>query len=241
MDLEANDNKVVGQVTIKGGVGKRTIWFNYHVIGRLEGDPFADKSSSVASLFPGGYVEAIGGRFYELGQPMMLEEWGQKQTNAMTNKQENIVTDTVKGGDMSSTGSPWWLPGSTAAVSALLSSTILSACIGYGAGLSMIQDSSYHHETTASKTVVAGPSQNSGIKMLPPSSSSKSVLAVGVKSSTLSDANQKPSVEELRARAQYRVLREERLLNKISQRLEIDKQELKQLEEQEEQSSRLLP
>ena len=233
--MEAKDNKVVGQVNMDSS-GQRTIWFHYHVIGRLEGDPFAEKSSSVVSLFPGGYIEAIGGRVYELGQPLLLDEWGTDEINAFSNKQETINAAPVKGDDESSTASQWWIPGSTAAISALVSSTILSACIGYGAGLSIIQDSSYHYTTPSGpkmltiETVLAGPQK--GVNA--PSQSSISYNL---------PPNQKASTEELRERVQYKVLREERLLNKISQRLELDKHNLKQLEEQEQQeqqSSRLL-
>ena len=234
-DLESNDNRVVGQVGMKDSTGQRTIWFHYHVIGRLEGDPFADQSSSAVSLFPGGYIEAVGGRVYELGQPMALNEWGKETTNIMfNNKQEKIDANTAvrDNNDESSTISPWWLPGSTAAVSALVSSTILSACIGYSAGLSIVQDGSHHYQATSPTTPTM---------ML---NSSSKAAAAGTKSSTISDSSyQLPSLEERRASTQYRVLREERLVKKISQRLEIDKQKLKQFEEQEQQQSsqQLLP
>jgi len=226
IDLEANDNRVVGRVGMKDSTGQRTIWFHYHVIGRLEGDPFADQSSSAVSLFPGGYIEAVGGRVYELGQPMSLNEWGKETTNIMfNNKQEKIDANTVrKNNDESSTISPWWLPGSTAAVSALVSSTILSACIGYSAGLSIVPDGSHHYQATSPITPTM---------ML---NSSSKAAAAGTKAPTISDSSyQLPSIEERRASTQYKVLREERLVKKISQRLEIDKQNLKQLEEQEQQ------
>lgn len=247
IDMEGNDNRVVGQVDIESS-GHRTIWFHYHMIGRLTGDPFADKSSSVVSLFPGGYIEAVGGRVYELGQPMLLDKWETKTNSELNNQQQKIDVGPVRGDDESSATSRWWIPGSTAAISALVSSTILSACIGYGAGLSIIQDSSYHHTTPPPpkmltvETVLAGPSQK-GYKI--PSQSS--ALAAGTRQSSISDSlspDQRPSTEELRTRTEYKVLREEQLLKKISQRLELDKQTLKQLEEQQQQqqqSSDLLP
>jgi hypothetical protein len=247
IDSETKDNKVMGQVVMKESVGKRTIWFRYHVMGRLAGDPFADKSSSTVPLFPGGFIEAVGGRVYELGQPMLYDGRDKEEMNIFNNNQETIDVDADC--DESSTISRWWGPGSTAAISALVSSTILSACIGYGAGLSIIQDSSYHHQSMSPtptmltvETVLAGPQQNE-IKTQQQSSSSGAV-ATATKSSTISDnyyLDQKPSIEELRSRTQYKVLREERLLNKISQRLELDKQSLKQLEEQQQKSSQLRP
>lgn len=240
IDPEQQDNRVVGQVGSGKTGGRRTIWFHYHSIGRLEGDPFVGKydSSSAVCLFPGGYIEAVGGRIYELGQPMLLEEWGKKDDAS------KIIGSTDAGfgrGDDNSS-SRWWLPGSTAAISALVSSTILSACIGYGAGLSIIQDQpSQYRANTQQPTPTMVTVGNSGVKMLPQSSSS--TVAAATKSFTIKsapDLSSKPSTEEIRANAQYRVLREERLLKKITQRLEIDKQNLKQLDA-DQQSSGLRP
>jgi hypothetical protein len=41
----------------------------------------------------------------------------------------------------------WWLPATTGTIAAMLASTILSACIGYGAGLGIIADETgpHHH------------------------------------------------------------------------------------------------
>lgn len=235
LDLEQHGNKIGGQLVERSLGGRRTIWFHYHSIGRLEGDPFADQASSVTPLLPGGYIEAIGGRIYELGQPMLLDKWDQVETRKIpTIEKYHIDRKDYDGGDEHSSTSRWWLPSSTAAISALVSSTILSACIGYGAGLSIIQDGSNHHHIPQPtptmltvETVLAGPSQSSSSMIVPATKSS--------------DPNALPSIQERQARAQYRVLREERLLKKISQRLEVDKQNLKQLDNEVQQSSRLLP
>ncbi len=217
IETEGDCNRVVGQINTNGS-GQRTIWFHYHVIGRLEGDPFADSSSSTVSLFPGGYIEAVGGRIYELGQPMVFEDWSTDKPKAVgTAPQETPETTSNE----STVFSKWWIPGSTAAISALVSSTILSACIGYGAGLSIISDSSHHPTTPPTPTmltvesVLAGPSHSTASNTLP--------------------TQQTASTEELRARTQYRVVREEKLLQRISERLELDKQHFKQLEEQQKQ------
>ena len=229
---EGECNRVVGQIRTDGS-GQRTIWFHYHLIGRLEGDPFADTSSSAVSLFPGGYIEAVGGRIYELGQPMLLEDWRVDNLNAI----KSIAQESTdrKSTTESSLFSKWWIPGSTAAISAFVSSTILSACIGYGAGLAIISDSSHHPTTTPPtptmltvESVLAGPSSS---------------LPAGTRQSA-SNTDQTASTEELKTRTEYRILREERLLQRISERLDLDKQNLKQLEErqqQEQSSSQLRP
>ena len=238
IDPDAKENMVVGQVTTKDNPGKRTVWFHYHVIGRLQGDPFVDNSSLTASLFPGGFIEAVGGRIYELGQPLSLDEWG-KQTNLFGNQKEAIAIDSRRNDKEVSRISQWLLPGSTAAITAFLSSTILSACIGYGAGLSIIHDGSHSHQTTYSTpTVLADPSQ-SGIKMQQ-QLSSYPVPAPATRTD-ISKPNLKTSTEELRAKTQYKVLREEQFLKKIYLQLEADREFLNQLEEQQEQASRLLP
>lgn len=228
-------NRVVGQIGTNDS-GQRTIWFHYHVIGRLEGGPFADTSSGAVSLFPGGYIEAVGGRIYELGQPMLLEDWGVDNLNAV--KSIHQEHSAQKSTTESSIFSKWWIPGSTAAISALVSSTILSACIGYGAGLAIISDSSHHPATTPPtptmltvESVLAGPASQS------------SSLSAGSRRSA-SNTDQTASTEELKTRTEYRILREERLLQRISERLDLDKQNLKQLEErqqQEQSSSQLRP
>ena len=232
---DGESNRVVGQIGTDGS-GQRTIWFHYHVIGRLEGDPFADTSSGAVSLFPGGYIEAVGGRIYELGQPMLLEDWGVDSLNAVKSMPQEHSAQ--KSTTESSIFSKWWIPGSTAAISALVSSTILSACIGYGAGLAIISDSSHHPTTTPPtptmltvESVLAGPASQS------------SSLSAGSRRSA-SNADQTASTEELKTRTEYRILREERLLQRISERLDLDKQNLKQLEErqqQEQSSSQLRP
>ncbi len=245
IETQGDWNQVVGQIRTNGS-GQRTIWFHYHVIGRLEGDPFADSSSSAVTLFPGGYVEAVGGRIYELGQPMLLDDWGVDNAKSMQqHSTERKSGDATSTSTESSIFSKWWVPGSTAAISALVSSTILSACIGYGAGLAIISDSSHHHTPPPTptmlnvETVLAGPSHNSA--KLPSQSSSLTRQAATNRLGT----DQTASTEELKARTEYRILREERLLRRISEKLELDKQNLKQLEEREQQeqssSSQLRP
>jgi hypothetical protein len=213
VDLHRRDGKAVGQ-TEDG----RTIWLQYHCIGRLEGDPLSDMSASVLSLVPGGYLEAVGGRIYELGQPR-LDRSSRAVSSWVSNHDHN-------GNHVAKEETPksmaWWVPATTATMSALLASTVLSACIGYGAGLSIVSDGSRSSSYSVSSTMV--PTQS-----LPSSSTT----------------NNEPSFSERRARAEYRILREQRVIHKISEQLEKDQMELNTLREQEQQSinnqNQLLP
>jgi hypothetical protein len=204
VDFHRRDGKAVGQ-TEDG----RTIWLRYHCIGRLEGDPLSEMSASVLSLVPGGYLEAVGGRIYELGQPR-LDERSHTVSSWVANHDGNIAKEEDE--TPKSTTMAWWVPATTATMSALLASTVLSACIGYGAGLSIISDGSSFSSYSASTTTVP-------IQRLPSSSTT----------------NNEPSFAERRARTEYRILREQRVVQKISEQLENDKMELNNLREQEQQ------
>ena len=114
----------------------------------------------------------------------------------------------------------WWLHATTSTMSALVASTLLSACIGYAAGLSIIsEEASSHHVSD---------------------------MAIAAKKSELSvsKVQDEPSIAERRARAEYRILREERLIQQISDKLAKDKIELNILRDQEQQCAtpnQLLP
>lgn len=182
----------------------RTVWLQYHVIGRLPGDPFSDLSSSVVRLLPGGYLEAMGGRIYELGQP-------REQSAAPATFPP---TSTHQGASVTP-GLASWVPATTGTVSALLASTVLSACIGYGAGLGIIADTSapHHHPNPAPLTSMV-------------------MYSGGGDSSGSTRFLEEPTLTEQEARAQYRILRDERILQRTSARLELDKMELQHLQEQ---------
>lgn len=267
-----SNNRVVGQIADSthdddGGIvlgGGRTVWFHYHVVGRLRGDPLSDLSSSVLSLIPGGYLEAVGGRIYELGQPMLLNEWNREQQQKADDRRRYFDSNDIMhhGGKNSSGGSStddapdkslgWWIPAGTATVSALVASTILSACIGYGAGMSMIEDPHYSHGQTSSSSSTSiyygrqqysSASSPSGVVTITARQWQQLQLLQQQQDATTTTAidptmQQRPSIEELRARTEYRVLREQRLLDTISQKLERDQQTLRRLDND---GLRLLP
>lgn len=223
-------NRAVG--TLDDG---RVVWMNYHLVGRLPGDLFSDATSpSLMALIPGGYLEALGGRIYELGQPAREMKFSQPTTARKNDGgniwQEEEETETSKS-IQHATEMAWWVPGTTGVVSAMLASTVLSACIGYGAGLGIIADETgpYHHQ-------VSHQQQQTSIPM------TRDFHMIHHKSSSYST----PSVEERKARAEYRILKEQRLLQKISEQLEKDQADLQGLErlelyEQQARTENFLP
>lgn len=204
IDFDHLDGKAVGQT--KDG---RSIWLHYISLGRLEGDPFSDSSSSIFFFIPGGYLEAVGGRIYELGEPRSVQQTPESSiavaTARMNNDKEHKTTKPFD----------WWVPATTATVSALLASTILSACIGYGAGLSIISDGS-HSTAQHSSTVV------------PPISSATNTMTQPIVNLGETTSSQ-PTISEQRARVEYRIIREQRLLKSISDKIERDQNELLKL------------
>ena len=230
----AADNRAVG--TLEDG---RVIWLHYHVVGRLPGDLFSDASSpSLMALIPGGYLEAIGGRIYELGEPTMevTTTRGVKGNTFWQDDEDSSVLSSSSSSPSVSRSRPnasrtregmaWWLPATTGTVSALLASSVLSACIGYGAGLGMIADESSSSNGGPHHTTVQQPLTNAF-------SSNKDRHGVN----NFNDMHYKssyststPSLEERKARAEYRILREQRVLQKISEQLERDQADLRGLE-----------
>jgi hypothetical protein len=213
IDLHRLDGKVVGQ-TDDG----RTIWLRYHCIGRLQGDPFSDLSPSLLSLLPGGYLEAVGGRVYELGQPRLLQQASheQKEVHNTPLSSSFLIVNHHHEHEANKNYVGWWLPVTTATMSALLASTVLSACIGYGAGLAIISDQGIY-----------SPSSTGG----PQTATTASIRNRNPKV----QMNSQPSIAEQRARAEACVLREHRLLHTFTERLEIDQKYLNSLIQQEQQ------
>lgn len=202
-----NDGKMVGQ-TEDG----RTIWLRYYCIGRLKGDPFNDGTND-CWMMPGGYLEAIGGRIYELGQPSSnVANRGDHQQQIPS----SLLSPSPIFQSSSSSSSDNWMQSKTATISALLASTILSACIGYGTGLSASIPSS-----ELSTSIPPCPYANTGKVVTIRTTSSGSIITAS------------PSISEQRAGSEYRVYREQRLLQQISNRLEKNEVELDILRQQE--------
>ena len=171
------------------------------------------------ALIPGGYLEAVGGRIYELGEPTMevTTTRGVKGNTFWQDDEDSSVLSSSSSSPSVSRSRPnasrtregmaWWLPATTGTVSALLASSVLSACIGYGAGLGMIADESssgLHHTTVQHVNNLGGMHYKSTYST--------------------------PSLEERKARTEYRILREQRVLQKIAEQLELDQADLRGLE-----------
>jgi len=205
-----------------------TIWIRYQCLGRLREDPTTTKFTTTTAS-SGGYIESIGGRIYELGQPHptsriqadndddalvanddndFFSSWFNNNDDERNNYDPVSILSTV----------------STATFSALFASSILSAFIGYGVGLAIVSGSyspSGHPGIHATTTTAA---------LVTPTANEMSTIATFVTPT----ANQM-SIHEKRALTEYRVLSEQRSMNVISQQLEKDIMELQDLRLAEEQ------
>lgn len=238
IEWDRKDSKVVGQLQDAGG---RTIWLNYHCIGRLSGDPLSDASSpSVLQLVSGGYLEAMGGRIYELGEarerrtttttsssssPLLVDHDYSMDTRpplqqamdaAKKREKMNELTKKKQGESLE-----WLFPPVSASVSAFLACTVISACIGYGAGLSIIADDHRPQDQSATSIPTATTTTTTTTTPAKPSTSTSS-----------STATTTPSLAEQKARAEYRILKEKRLLQRMTERLEEDQKALLELQQQ---------
>lgn len=206
---------VDGEGKMSGRLDGRTVWFVAHLVGRIAGDE-GGGSGGIAErdrCRPGGFVEAVGGRVYELGRPREVE--GEEGPSS-------LASDVSSGGEVRGKDGPApskfpWVTGATAtAVSALLASTILSASIGYGAGLGLIVDSSRQ---------AASP--------LPSLTSMPSRTVQAVRSNRPVEVSAsdrvEPSASEKRAKKEAQVLREERVVRTLSDKLERDRTALGKL------------
>jgi hypothetical protein len=226
----SSEGRVTGQ-TEDG----RTIWLQSHVIGRLAGDPLADSSSlgpgGVCSMLPGGYVEAVGGRVYELGQPRRGQPSyppSTRQTGWHKNDNDDSQESSVDDYSRSKSGLGWWMPATSATVAAILVYSVLSACIGYGAGLSISADQGLHqHSAMTSRTVTP----TSSIVYVLPSKSSSATRRI----MPPTEQQTQLSVSEQRAKLEARVLREQRMVQTIHKSLESDQINLQGLRQQEQQ------
>ena len=55
---------------LSGTLDKRTVWLQYQLMGRLDGDPAGDAGNDASTSIlasPGGFVEVVGGRVFEWG------------------------------------------------------------------------------------------------------------------------------------------------------------------------------
>jgi len=228
-----NDN-IINSATVVGQMDGRTIWLSYQCIGRLRGDPlYHDMYDSSTLAAPGGYLEAVGGRVYELGEPRLAVSTPQPQptrnpfslsplssnpNNNHDDKGSELDTEFIIPG-MS------WIPATTSTVSAMLACTILSASIGYGAGLGVISDPSHAATTTPA----------------PPTLSTSTSRARNSDNIPTMTSASPPSVAERRARMESKVLPERRFIDMISDQVKKDEAELGVLRQQESQDGPLLP
>jgi len=155
----SENNRAVG--TLEDG---RVIFLNYHVVGRLAGDSFQETAAAAAAglmaQIPGGYLEAVGGRIYELGEPrkspvLVTREKPDSFRLPFGSSSSILDSDESTSGPLSARDVAWWLPSATSTISAMLAAAILSACIGYGAGLGIQGNSAAGGAAALSSTTPA--------------------------------------------------------------------------------------
>jgi hypothetical protein len=213
----------------------RAIWFPIQTVGKFESDPAAlvMEPSSLAAATAGGFVEAVGGRIYELGQPAATTSIREQQTDRGN---RSAVLRTQQGDDEKSVKMfdelrrfPW-VSATTATMSALVASSILSAAIGYGSGLGIA-------------SIEARESSFQSASSLPPATvmlrhHSRASGSVVVFQSSVTGMQ---PLSEQRERAEMRVQQEQRLLERILERLEQDQVVLQLLRMEEDSAGSLAP
>jgi hypothetical protein len=225
---QSNTNKA-SLPMMRGTLDDRTIWFPIQTVGRLDTSSygsfvFAPRTDVFEAAVPGGFVEAVGGRVYELGTPAAAAVSNYLRGEFVTTKDGKgmaIVPSTgIMGHDettMSSQQPFSWASAATATVSALVASSILSAAIGYGSGLGIA-------------SIEGRESSLRSASSLPPTT----VIMVHKQGRTGSVSSPRSAtVAEQRDRAEARILHEQRLLKSISERLERDQIELQLLKQEE--------
>jgi hypothetical protein len=187
----------------------RTVWLQSQMVGRINNNAGSSDLPEVMKAVPGGFVEAVGGRVYELGQP--------KTTNSATDAVATVVS--------SDKGESLQLPKifSTAkagAVSVVVASAVvLSAALRYGAGYSSLQQQPLAPTHPIVAIVV-------NKKIVTP----RRDVAVEINGA-------KQSVSEKRARKEAQVLRDERVMKALSQKLQQDRSTFEKLRIQEASAS----
>jgi len=221
------------------------IWFPLQSIGRLANDPMGElmmnDSTSWSLLNPtsleGGYAEASGGTIYELGYA--AKALTSTTTNPIRNDFQMETATTIKEegkskqlmdklNSMLSGQNSSNIEGAVATISAVLATSILSLYIGFGMGAG----TAFSSGANVARTTLPPSSLPKAVivlKTLPPSSSSTSTSTSTSASTTMVG----PSATELRARQETRVLRERRLIDNVSRRLEVDEMKLVDLMKQE--------
>jgi len=221
--------------TLSGGGGK--IWFPLLRMGKLVDDPFDDNDSSqfdeVLSYSSGGYVEAVGGRIYELGRYVPpsgntdgdVSGSGNEINNNNNNNNNNNKSLWGNGNNDPLVSWPFVSEGIFSAASAFVATVLLSGYLGFGLG--------------AGNTAAMISSQSS--TTFGSSSLSPPVTVVVTKSLATKQASSSPSavlrveqtLSEKRARQEVRVYREERAITFMTERLVSDQDRLKELRAEE--------
>jgi len=183
------------------------VWFSFQSIGRLTDDPISDVSENMCA---GGFVEAMGGRVFELGTRSAKKENHDGYV-------PRYVVGTEEAENKLSSGKldqSLWMASKTATVSAFFAASVLSAFLGF----------------QASSSLQAASSLQSAQSLRP----TRSVVTKSISYGSTQSARQgSQSTSELRARQEVRVFQEKRMIGVIQEKLEKDEIKLQELNQQE--------
>jgi len=208
-----------GKGMVSGVVDGNTIWFPMQCTGYLADDPAASlvgADNSDIMIASGGFVEAVGGRIFELGQSRSVPTM-QSASSVPAIEIANDIDDSKPGERDNLFPDFPFVAFSTASLSALVATSILTACIGFSSGLSVVASKSTPTNTVRSNTV----------------SQIHTVEKFG--------AGGTPTISEMRARQEARVLQERRVISSIQEKLAKDEAKLAELQQQESLQSQPVP
>eukprot|EP00548_Thalassiothrix_antarctica_P000537 CAMPEP_0194135812 /NCGR_PEP_ID=MMETSP0152-20130528/5894_1 /TAXON_ID=1049557 /ORGANISM="Thalassiothrix antarctica, Strain L6-D1" /LENGTH=341 /DNA_ID=CAMNT_0038832223 /DNA_START=87 /DNA_END=1112 /DNA_ORIENTATION=- len=225
--------EMIDKTQMKGEVNGRTVWFNVQSMGQL-----LEEETSNNKPRAGGFVEALGGRVYELGQPGNTTPISkEKETN-------NFLKDiTEKIGDN---------------LMAKVGSVVVVAALGIqliAGGVPADTKASLPSQQPAQTVIVRSSPSVSEMRARTEARVLSEERAVSILKTRLTADQNKfqnlvqaekekgqealvipekgPSISEERARTEARVYREQRQIDEIQQRLSQDSNRLKELRAQE--------
>lgn len=210
---------------LRGSYNGRTIWIQTQAMGQFNTMdttyPNANgDDETMSTILPGGFVESVGGRVYELGEPK--EEVSTTisavvaDNNALQPPPESPVLNNISR----------MMTASTILSSVVLATVIRYAAAGLGGGLQQQQQPTLVQQAA-----------------LPPSSRVEIIQVQRKKPDIIIEINksaqqqQQQSISEQRARLEARVLRDARVLKTLKDRLQQDGSQLTALRTQQESAS----
>jgi len=183
-----------------------TIWFPSQFMGRLPEDP-ATSMGDETSTFAGGFVEAVGGRVFEMGRARPTDP---VVAMGFTEQSNVRVYNTDKLEKRPGEEKLSWSTTIAASIATVVAASLLSVVIGFGVGSNAGSLSPTTSPPPLAKTAA---------------STERTLYRMG--------SNLEPTVSEKRARMEVKVLQEKRIIQAAGTRLSNDEIRLTELRLQE--------